>query len=144
METAGAEWLVHCYRWLYGFQIPWVSLQLLAKKEYKNERPTNNDIPAQSIPGNVTVMGIVLVAIAGTFLPVPMAFDVAIAFILMVRGVPLPYVVTLLCTLGAFSIYSVLILGRTMSWRIAASLFGAVMLLGIAAGIGTGFLQHSF
>jgi hypothetical protein len=78
-------------------------------------------IPAQSIPGNVTVMGIVLVAIAGAFLPVPMAFDVAIAFILMVRGVPLPYVVTLLCTLGAFSIYSVLILGRTMSWRIAAS-----------------------
>jgi hypothetical protein len=66
-----------------------------------------------------------------------MPFDVAIAFILMVRGVPLPYVVTLLCTLGAFSIYSVLILGRTMSWRIAASFFGAVMLLRIAAGIGT-------
>ena len=101
-------------------------------------------IPAQSIPANVTVIGIVLVAIAGTFLPVPMAFDVAIAFILMVRGVPLPYVVTLLCTLGAFSIYSVLILGRTISWRIAASFFGAVMLLGIAAGIGTGLLQHSF
>jgi len=101
-------------------------------------------IPAQSIPANVTVLGIVLVALAGTFLPVPMAFDVAIAFILMVRGVPLPYVVTLLCTLGAFSIYSLFILGRTMSWRTAASFFGAVMLLGVTAGIGAGLLQHSF
>jgi uncharacterized membrane protein YraQ (UPF0718 family) len=101
-------------------------------------------IPAQSIPASVTVIAIVLVALAGTFLPVPMAFDVAIAFILMVRGVPLPYVVTLLCTLGACSIYSMFILGRTVSWRTAASFFGAVMLLGIAAGIGTGLLQHSF
>jgi uncharacterized membrane protein YraQ (UPF0718 family) len=74
-------------------------------------------IPAQSIPARVTILGIVLVALVGTFLPVPMAFDVAIALLLMVRGVPLPYVVTLLCTLGAFSIYSVFILGRTMSRR---------------------------
>jgi uncharacterized membrane protein YraQ (UPF0718 family) len=99
--------------------------------------------PAQDVPAKVSVVGIILVALVGTFLPVPMAFDVAAAFILMARGVPMPYVVTLLCTLGAFSIYPMLILGRTISWRTAVTLFGGVMLLGICAGVGTGLLQHS-
>jgi uncharacterized membrane protein YraQ (UPF0718 family) len=101
-------------------------------------------LPASSIPASVSVVGILLVALIGTFLPVPMGFDVAIAFLLMARGVPLPYVVTLLCTLGAYSIYSVLILGRTISWRTAATVFAAVMTLGIVAGLGTAVLQHSF
>ena len=47
-----------------------------------------------------------------------------------------PYVVTLRCTWGAFSLYPMLILGRTISWRTATALFGSVMLLGIAAGYG--------
>ena len=98
-------------------------------------------VPASLIPGHVTVLGIILVALAGTFLPVPMAFDVAAAFILMTRGVPLPYVVTLLCTLGAFSIYSVLIVGRSISWRTAARVFGAVMAVGILAGWGTALVR---
>jgi hypothetical protein len=82
------------------------------------------------------VVGIVLVALVGTFLPVPIAFDVAVSFLLLSRGVPLPYVVTLLCTLGAFSVYSVLILGRTMSWRTAFTAYGAVALVGVVAGFG--------
>jgi len=100
-------------------------------------------LPASSIPVTVSIGGIVLVALIGTFLPVPMGFDVAAAFFLMARGVPTPYVVTLLCTLGAYSIYSVLILGRTISWRTAATLFGAVMLLGVSVGVGTALVQHS-
>jgi hypothetical protein len=80
----------------------------------------------------------------GTFLPVPMAFDVAVAFVLMSRGVPLPYVVTLLCTLGIFSVYSFLILGRIWTWRSAAKVYGSVMGLGILAGVGTALWQHSF
>jgi uncharacterized membrane protein YraQ (UPF0718 family) len=101
-------------------------------------------LPARVISGHVTVLGIGLVALIGTFLPVPMAFDVAAAFILMTRGVPLPYVVTLLCTLGAFSIYSVLIVGRSISWKMAARVFGVVMVVGILAGVGTGLAQHAF
>jgi uncharacterized membrane protein YraQ (UPF0718 family) len=100
-------------------------------------------VPAHDIPLKVSILGIILVALVGTFLPVPMAFDVAAAFILMARGVPMPYVVILLCTLGAFSIYPMLILGRTISWRTAVTLFGTVVLLGICAGVGTGLLQHS-
>jgi uncharacterized membrane protein YraQ (UPF0718 family) len=94
-------------------------------------------IPPQAIPLHVGFLGIVMVALAGAFLPVPMAFDVAAAFILMTRGVPLPYVATLLCTLGAFSIYPMLIVGRTMSWRTSARVFAAVTVLGILAGVAT-------
>jgi len=93
-------------------------------------------LPVNHIPTTVSLVGVVAVASAGTFVPVPMAFDVAIAFLLMTRGVPTPYVVTLRCTWGAFSLYPMLILGRTISWRTATALFGSVMLLGIAAGYG--------
>ena len=100
-------------------------------------------LPAGNIPATVSITGIIAIALIGTFLPVPMSFDVAIAFLLMAKGVPLAYVVTLLCTLGALSIYSVLILGRTISWRTAATIFGAVALLGSVAGMVTAVVQHS-
>lgn len=101
-------------------------------------------LPAASLPAHVSLVGIVLVALIGTFLPVPMAFDVAVAFVLMSRGMPMPYVVTLLCTLGIFSVYSFLILERTWSWKPAAKVYGAVTVLGIVAGVGTAIAQHSF
>ena len=53
----------------------------------------------------VTIGGIVLVALVSAFLPAPMEFDVAIAYIAMSKGVPLPYVVTILCTLGIISVF---------------------------------------
>lgn len=101
-------------------------------------------LPATSLAVHVTILGIVAVALVGTFLPVPMAFDVAVAFVLMTRGVPLPYVVTLLCTLGVFSVYSALILGKTLSWKSAAKMYGTVVALGILAGVGTGVWGRSF
>jgi uncharacterized membrane protein YraQ (UPF0718 family) len=91
-------------------------------------------VPPQALNTPVTVAGIVLVAIVGTLLPVPMAFDVVIAYIAMTRGVPLPYVVTLLCTLGIYSIYSFAVVGRTMSWKVAGAASGAVVCLGALAG----------
>jgi uncharacterized membrane protein YraQ (UPF0718 family) len=100
-------------------------------------------LPGSSIPVTVSFGGIVLVALIGTFLPVPMGFDVAAAFLLMSRGVPMPYVVALLCTLGAYSIYSVLVLGRTISWRTAIAGYAAVAILGMVAGVGTAVIQHS-
>jgi uncharacterized membrane protein YraQ (UPF0718 family) len=101
-------------------------------------------LPAQSIPTTASLVGILLVALIGTFLPVPMAFDVALAFVLMTRGVPLPYVVALLCTLGAFSIYPLLIVGRSISWRTATAMFALVTAIGVAAGVGTLLSQHLF
>ena len=93
--------------------------------------------PSASIPAQASILGIVVVALVGTFLPVPMAFDVGLAFVLMSHGVAMPYVVALLCTLGGFSVYPFMIVGRTVSWKTAFKLFGAIAMLGILAGIGT-------
>ena len=92
-------------------------------------------IPQSGLHAPVTLVGIVLVALVGTFLPVPMAFDVVVAYVAMSRGVALPYVVTILCTLGICSVYSFLVLGKTISWKIAALAGGAVAALGTIAGI---------
>jgi uncharacterized membrane protein YraQ (UPF0718 family) len=94
-------------------------------------------LPASSIPLAVSVPGIVIVAVMGTFIPVPMAFDAGLAFVLMKHGVALPYVATLLCTLGGFSIYPFMIVGRTVSWGTAIKLSLAIVVLGVLAGLGT-------
>jgi hypothetical protein len=76
----------------------------------------------------------------GAFLPVPMAFDVAIAYIAMTKGVPLPYVATILCTLGIISVFSLAVVGKTISWKVAAGAYASVVALGTLAGILTKFL----
>lgn len=92
-------------------------------------------IPPQALFAPVTVGGILLVALVSAFLPVPMAFDVAIAYIVMTRGVPLPYVVTILCTLGIISVYSLSIVGKSISWRVAAAAYSTVVALGLLSGL---------
>ena len=92
-------------------------------------------VPQNALMVPVSLAGIILVALVGTFLPVPMAFDVIVAYLAMTQGVPLPYVVTLLCTLGIFSIYSFSVVGKTISWKIAGLVYGAVTILGVAAGL---------
>ena len=92
-------------------------------------------LPAQALAAQVSVGGIVLVALIAAFLPVPMAFDVAIAYIAMSKGVPLPYVVTILCTLGIVSVFSLSVVGKTISWKVAGAAYATVVGLGIAAGM---------
>jgi hypothetical protein len=92
-------------------------------------------LPPQALIAQVTVGGIILVALVAAFLPVPMAFDVAIAYIAMTRGVPIPYVVAVLCTLGIVSVFSLGILGKSLSWRVAAAAYATVVALGTVAGL---------
>jgi uncharacterized membrane protein YraQ (UPF0718 family) len=92
-------------------------------------------LPAQALISEATVGGIILVALVGAFLPVPMAFDVAIAYIAMTKGVPLPYVVTILCTLGIVSVFSLSVVGKTISWRVAAAAYATVAALGTLSGL---------
>jgi hypothetical protein len=92
-------------------------------------------LPAQALTAQVTLGGIILVALVAAFLPVPMAFDVAIAYVAMTRGVPLPYVVTILCTLGIVSVYSLSIVGKSISWKVAAFAYTTVAALGALAGL---------
>ena len=92
-------------------------------------------LPPQALIAQATVGGILLVALVGAFLPVPMAFDVAIAYIAMTKGVPLPYVVTILCTLGIISVFSLSVVGKTISWKVAAAAYATVAALGTLAGL---------
>jgi hypothetical protein len=91
-------------------------------------------IPAYGTHVPVSVFGVVSVAILGTLLPVPMALDVALAYVLYHAGVPVPYVAALLCTLGPVSIYSLSAIGKQLDWRTSLRLGGAVALLGCVAG----------
>ena len=92
-------------------------------------------IPAYGTHLPVSVIGIVLVAIFGTLLPVPMALDVGLAWVLYHAGVPAPYVTALLCTLGVISVYSLTALGKQLGWAVAFRLAGAAALLGSIAGL---------
>ena len=92
-------------------------------------------LPPQAVITQASVGGIVMVALVGAFLPVPMAFDVAIAYIAMTHGAPMPYVAAILCTLGIISVFSLSVLGETISWRLAGATYATVAALGIVAGM---------
>jgi uncharacterized membrane protein YraQ (UPF0718 family) len=92
-------------------------------------------VPQTVLLGQVSILGILLAALIGTFLPVPMAFDVVIAYLAWSKGVPLPYAVALLCTLGIYSVYSFSVVGKTISWKVASLVFGAVAALATLAGL---------
>ena len=92
-------------------------------------------IPPNALAGHATVFGIVAVSLIAAFLPVPMAFDVAIAFVLMTQGTPLPYVATILCTLGIIRVYSLSVIGKTISWKIAGATYATIVAVGIVAGL---------
>ncbi len=77
---------------------------------------------------------LVLVAVFGTLLPVPIAFDVIVCAVLWNAGVPTYVVATLLVTLALYSVYAGSLIGTTLSWRIAAVAGAAVVVLGILAG----------
>jgi uncharacterized membrane protein YraQ (UPF0718 family) len=89
--------------------------------------------PQQALSGQANFLGSVAICLVGAFLPVPMAFDVVIAYLAMTRGVPLPYVVGILCTLGIYSVYSFAVIGKTISWKLASATYAAVATLGLAA-----------
>jgi uncharacterized membrane protein YraQ (UPF0718 family) len=92
-------------------------------------------IPAYGTHLHASVLGVLLVSCLGTLLPVPMALDVALAFVLYRAGAPPAYVVALLCTLGPVSIYSLSAMGKQLSRQTALKLAGATALVGTLAGL---------
>lgn len=86
----------------------------------------------QSMTFNLlTITGIVAL---GLFLPVPIAFDVILATVLLATGAPVGLVMALLFTLGIFSIYSYIIVAGSISARAANALIIVIAALGIIAG----------
>lgn len=90
--------------------------------------------PNTLIGSEPSIWAVAAIGIFGTFLPMPIAFDVMLAQSLFAANVPIVVVMTLLFTLGTFSIYSAFIIWRTFSFKLALLLFIIVTALGIAAG----------
>lgn len=78
---------------------------------------------------------LILVAVFGILLPVPIAFDVIIAAILMAAGMPVHFVMALLFTLGIFSVYSFFVVSESMSWKLGALLMVSLSFLGMVSGV---------
>lgn len=85
---------------------------------------------------SMSIPGLLLVAVVGTFLPVPIAFDVIIVSILISNGLAPSFAMALLFTLGIFSIYPFLIIWRNISPRIAGALFATTIIIGLVSGLG--------
>ena len=95
-----------------------------------------NVLPLQTLVDlEPTVASLVLVALVGIFLPVPVAFDIVVVAVLISTGVPIVYSMTLLFTLGIFSIYPFMIVWRSISPRVAIVLTLVLTALGLAGGL---------
>jgi uncharacterized membrane protein YraQ (UPF0718 family) len=89
----------------------------------------------------VNFYNLALISFMGTFLPLPIAFDVMLSQVLMMSGLPIGFVMTLLFTLGTFSIYSALIVAQTFSVKLAVQLYLIVCVLGMGLGYTANFVS---
>jgi len=83
----------------------------------------------------VALIGIIIIASVGIFLPVPIAFDVLIVAILFGAGMPAHYAMVLLFTLGIFSIYPMTVIWKDISKQVAVTMTVSLALLGVVAGL---------
>ena len=81
------------------------------------------------------IFSVALVALIGIFLPVPVAFDLVVVAVLISAGAPMIYSMTLLFTLGIFSIYPFFIVWNTISKRVAIVLTGVLVVMGVIGGV---------
>ena len=81
------------------------------------------------------ILSVVVVALVGIFLPVPVAFDLILVAVLITAGAPMIYSMTLLFTLGIFSIYPFFIIWNSISRRVAMVLAVVLVMIGVAGGI---------
>ncbi len=94
-----------------------------------------NAIPLPALVSHEPVLlAVIVVALVGIFLPVPVAFDVVLVAILISAGAPMIYSMTLLFTLGIFSIYPFFIVWKTISPKVAMVLSAVLVVMGIAGG----------
>lgn len=76
-----------------------------------------------------------LIAFVAAVIPAPITFDVIVALALRTAGLSSGLTMTFLIAAGTYSIYPALILSRSISKKVALSLFAAVMLVSIGAGV---------
>jgi uncharacterized membrane protein YraQ (UPF0718 family) len=81
-----------------------------------------------------TLGTLAVISFMGTFMPLPIAFDMMLTQALMMSRLADGLVMTLLFTLGTFSIYSALIVYRTFSLKVAVQLYLIVAVIGVGLG----------
>ncbi len=81
------------------------------------------------------ILSVAAIALVGIFLPVPVAFDLVLVAVLISAGAPMIYSMTLLFTLGIFSIYPFFIVWNTISRKVAIVLTVVLIAIGIAGGL---------
>ena len=82
-----------------------------------------------------SILSVIVVALVGIFLPVPVAFDVVLVAVLISAGAPVIYSMTLLFTLGIFSVYPFFIVWNTISIRVAVVLTAVLVVIGVIGGV---------
>jgi uncharacterized membrane protein YraQ (UPF0718 family) len=85
--------------------------------------------------GRKGALGLVVAALVGIFLPVPMSFDIIATAILWQAGMPVQYAMALLFTLGIFSVYPFFIIWRALGARMATCLIVGLAALGVVGGL---------
>lgn len=81
-----------------------------------------------------TLDTLAVISFMGTFMPLPIVFDLMLTQALMMSRLADGLVMTLLFTLGTFSIYSALIVYRTFSLKVAVQLYLIVTVIGTGLG----------
>ena len=86
-----------------------------------------------------------IIALIGTFLPVPIAFDVIVVSVLLSAGIDVGYGMALLFALGSFSIYPMMVIAKNISSKIAGILFISTVALSVSsAGVLKLYEGHTF
>ena len=85
-------------------------------------------------------LGLLITSFFGLLLPAPIAFDVIFPSNLLDQGLSPMFVGSLLFSLGIFSIYPFIIIGRYISWNLAGTLTITLVLLSVCMGMLAGYL----
>jgi len=99
-------------------------------------------LPLQAIFAHVSFFAIAGLALVTVLLPIPIALDVIVAQQLYAHGVPAPYVMLFLATLGTFSILPMSYLWTEVSKKLAVGLYAMFVVLGITAAYAIQFFIH--
>lgn len=93
----------------------------------------------QNLP--VGILSLIGIALLGTFLPVPIAFDVIFSAVLLASGIDPAFVMIFLFTLGSFSIYPFSMLWKTFAARLPVILFLLTAGIGILLGLSVSYYE---
>jgi len=102
------------------------------------------NIPTASLAEYDGIYAILVSAFIGVLLPVPVAFDVMLVSSLASQGLPPAVVLTLLCTLGSFSVLAFLFIWTSASKHWALMLLGVYFTIGSVAGLSANTLHDRF